>query len=194
MNIAISKGNTKLGKIPNFNLPPVVTCSKAACQTCAKEGCYALKAYRMYEQTRAAYDRNFEACQKDLANVEKQLMDYFFKNHTKITRFRIHSSGDFYSKNYFNMWLRIAASFPLVSFMAYTKQFENVHDKCLPTNFNLYISVWHDLKTEVPERLWLLPTATLIHSKEDTHGFICPGSCVSCRHCYTGRDVFFLKH
>ena len=56
--------------------------------------------------------------------------------------FRIHASGDFFSKNYFNKWVEIAKKRPLTIFLAFTRNhtldLENV-----PDNLIIYYSIDH---------------------------------------------------
>ena len=55
--MAISRGNSKLGKVPNISLPPVKSCGN--CKQCAPD-CYALKSYKQYKNVRASWDYNFD--------------------------------------------------------------------------------------------------------------------------------------
>ena len=92
IGVCISKGNIKLGSIPNVNLPPIVTCESGV--PCAqKNGCYALKAYRQYPNVRNAWNNNL--------NVYSMNPDFYFESICKqlgkmknLPRFRWHSSGD----------------------------------------------------------------------------------------------------
>ena len=59
----ISVAGSKIGDAVNFNLPPVVTCADGV--PCAKEGCYALKAYARYPSARSAMDCNLALLRRD---------------------------------------------------------------------------------------------------------------------------------
>lgn len=65
MKLHISNGNTKLGQVPNISFPPVKTCRKKV--PCAKDGCYALKFYRMWPAVKNAWDENYKLYKKDPA-------------------------------------------------------------------------------------------------------------------------------
>ena len=55
MNIKISNGNSKMGKIPSVSLPSVVTCRK---DCSCKEKCYARKIERIRPNVRDSYAAN----------------------------------------------------------------------------------------------------------------------------------------
>jgi hypothetical protein len=54
---------------------------------------------------------------------------------------RIHDSGDFFSPQYFEAWLRIAEATPDVRFYAYTKEVAMVKSHTLPDNFIIIFSM-----------------------------------------------------
>ena len=140
----ISAGNMKLGKMPNFSLAPGVTCSREACATCFTEGCYARKAYRLYPQTKAAWDRNTDLALHDLTDLQAQLVKYFTKNRPNY--FRLHVSGDFVSPEYTAMWRAIAARFQETHFLAFTKQYEMVRAIDWPINVAIVFSACGDVQ------------------------------------------------
>ncbi len=90
MDVKISNGNIKLGKIFNINLPPVLSCAVGV--PCFKK-CYAMKAYKMYPNVREAWTHNLNTyhANKDeyFASIINQL-----KRKKHLDRFRWHSSGD----------------------------------------------------------------------------------------------------
>ena len=59
----ISPGNSKLGKIVNISLPPVVSCPKNV--PCANDGCYAKRIYKLREVVRNAWNDNFNTYKLD---------------------------------------------------------------------------------------------------------------------------------
>lgn len=192
--VSISDGNMKMGNLPSWSLPSGKTCSADACRTCYREGCYACKMERVYPSVRKAYANNLAACQEDLDGVERALMEYF-GTMTAPRYFRIHVSGDFYSREYFEMWLRVIAANPGTRFMAFTKQFGIVAGYTLPANFALIRSAWPGL--ELPELG--LPTAWMRDGRDDripASAIPCPGNCVTCGRCWAldGHDVVFDKH
>ena len=54
--VTISRGNRKLGAIMNVSTEPIKCCPKGI--PCAQGGCYALKSYRLYPDTRKAWAKN----------------------------------------------------------------------------------------------------------------------------------------
>jgi hypothetical protein len=54
--VSISSGNRKLGAVMNISTIPVRCCPKGV--PCARDGCYAFKALRLYPAARAAWRRN----------------------------------------------------------------------------------------------------------------------------------------
>lgn len=201
--IHISKGNTKLGNIPNWSLTPGKTCSKVACNTCLKEGCYAMKAYRMYPSVKKAWDENTIFAMGEQIDLLNELIKYFEK--FKGQYFRIHQAGDFVSVKYFSVWVAIAILFPNIQFMAYTKQFDILAEygykygfAKIPDNFKIYLSAWTDYVPPSGLRKYF-PVAWLAEDMVECSrigGFVCPGSCVECKHCYNKntKDVIFIKH
>ena len=194
----ISNGNKKLGAIPNFSLTPGKTCSAEACKTCLVQGCYACKAYRMYKATRVAWDDNSELAINNLDRLEKELNAYFDKL-TAPRFFRVHTGGDFVTREYAEVWARVAASHPGTTFLAFTKQWDNIRGIEFPDNFSLVLSGWPG--TVIPEDLTAVyPVANMIETlaDHDENAILCPGNCDNCGMCFnlkkTGRNVEFLKH
>ena len=193
----VSEGNMKVGSIPNFSLTPGRTCSKEACKTCLREGCYAMKSYRQYKNVKTAWDENSDLAERNLSALEKALSLYFSAE--KPLFFRIHVGGDFVSMAYAEMWARIAESAPSTRFLAFTKQWENVRGVKFPQNFSLVLSGWPG--TEIPEDLaGQYAQAICVDHAEDMPkgGFLCPGSCESCGACWELAkrkvNVYFVKH
>jgi hypothetical protein len=66
------------------------------------------------------------------------------KSHKKITYVRIHDAGDFYSDDYLQAWLDIAALVPAVTFYCYTKEvsrFKAMVEGNCPKNFKYLYSL-----------------------------------------------------
>ena len=198
MKTRISNGNTKLGTIANISLTPGKTCSAEACKTCLTGGCYAMKAYRMYKNTRAAWDANTDLATGDLETMERDLMTYFGAV-TAPRFFRIHVGGDFVSREYAAMWARVASANPGTNFLAFTKQWDMVRGIEFPANFSLVLSSWPG--TEIPADLReLYSVAWLDDGSEAIPGDVieCPGNCANCGVCWSlakrHLDVSFRKH
>lgn len=196
--IHISGKNSKLGMIPNISLTPGTTCSAEACKTCYNEGCYAMKAYRIYKQVRAAWDENTELALHDISSMKAQLLTYFSGMNAP-RYFRIHVGGDFVTPEYAAMWAEIAERCPFTNFLAFTKQWDTVRDIVWPSNVSIVLSAWPG--TEIPADLrdkfsiaWLDDGETDIPD----NALECPGNCETCGVCWglakRGIDVRFKKH
>jgi hypothetical protein len=198
MKIKISEGNTKLGTIANISLTPGKTCSAEACKTCMRNGCYAMKAYKAYPTTRAAWDNNTDTAINDLARFESDLMLYFGSLNAP-RFFRVHVAGDFVSREYAAMWARVAACNPGTNFLAFTKQWDNVRGVEFPENVSIVLSAWPG--TEIPADLRKLYSVAWLNdgtTEIPTDALECPGNCETCGVCWSLSkrhiDVFFNKH
>lgn len=196
----ISNGNIKLGSIPNFSLTPGRTCSKEACRTCLIQGCYACKAYRQYKNTRAAWDDNTEKALNDLDGLENDLNKYFSAMSAP-RFFRIHTGGDFVTREYAETWARVAAANPHTNFLAFTKQWDNVRGVEFPENFSLVLSAWTEDAHEIPLDLKLKYSIAYCIDDEMTapeNAVECPGNCSTCGACWSlskmHTNVYFHKH
>lgn len=67
MNISISSGNIKMGKIPSVSLPAITTCRKD-CSCCRK--CYTARLFP------SGYDFELTTTSKDFAKVLKEYKDF----------------------------------------------------------------------------------------------------------------------
>lgn len=103
-------------KIVNFTLPALVTCPNAgACSV----GCYARQGTYLFSNVKAKHQANLIAT-KDLKSFEAAIKAELLK--IKPTHVRIHDAGDFYSLDYFKVWVKLAEAHPAIVFYAYTKQ------------------------------------------------------------------------
>jgi hypothetical protein len=80
---------------------------------------------------------------------------------------RIHSSGDFYSRQYLSKWLTIADALPHVHFYAYTKSVDMLkqYDNVLPDNMTIIYSFGgtqdHLINTEVDRHARVFEKGTM---------------------------------
>ena len=156
----VSNGNKKLK--PNketrfliWSLPAIKTCPYAT-EMC-KGACYARKAEKQYPNALRSRERNLEFSRSadfvDImtAYIHKRCKHYLYRRADRIV-FRMHESGDFYSREYFEKWAEIArncADIPNLIFMGYTKSLPFVHD--IPANMVIRSSVWADTAREMLE-------------------------------------------
>jgi len=213
MHISVSTGNKKLKNTLIFSLPAVLTCPNAT--TACKAFCYALKAQRMYPNTKQARERNFLISQNHDEFVKQMngLLAQYRKKRTregkrKFQYFRIHESGDFYNLPYFNTWMKIIENNPDYFFLAYTK---SAHLKIsldkLPKNLSLKFSIDHTTKQkdiDFIKQNELIPAYTRTKQVEEIfpeafdrkRTFQCNQTmtCGDCRVCWTKKPVSFELH
>lgn len=126
-------------RIFNFGIPAyksstgLKTCPFAG--SCAK-GCYAQMGTYTWTPVKNAYEHRLEQTLKD---DFVQVMDLEIKKR-KVTKIRIHDSGDFYSREYLQKWLTIIDLNPMVEFYTYTKSIPFFQNANLPKNFRVIYS------------------------------------------------------
>lgn len=104
--------------------------------------CYARSGTYNFSNVKAAHTRNLELILdnpiewKDRVSAELKSKRYEGGKSA-----RIHDSGDFFSSDYFELWLQIAIENPQVFFYAYTKEVEMVKRYELPENFVIIFSM-----------------------------------------------------
>lgn len=196
MRLKISERNTKLGKIPNFNLPPVVTCAEGV--PCGSSGeCYSIQAWVQYPSTRKAWQSNLDFYKEDPAEFFKEFRLYLKKKQPKY--FRMFSAGDFPDEVFWQWFRRVAAyTGESTQFLVYTKRYNDWKFEDVPSNVTLVFSTWPGWPLPAGEKEF--PFAWL---KEDPRRpvdnyFMCKGHCDACFACW-GRldkdtDVIFKRH
>lgn len=196
MRLKISQGNSKLGRMPNLSLPPIVTCRDNA--PCIKD-CYAKRFYLMWPNVRNAWDSNLEFYKENPDGFFRELCIYFATEKPK--RFRLFVGGDFPDFEFYERFLDIADTYRDISILCFTKRYEFVDAmEVPPSNMKVILSIWPGL--EIPELAYYLPTAWL--STDDRLPkflgsdpyVVCPGRCDDCHHkCWTAQlPIVFQKH
>ncbi len=192
----ISKGNSKVGNIPNFSIRPVSDCTN--CKTCSKT-CYALKAWKQYPNVRKAWTTNSQNAHK--GNLS-EVREYLEKHNPEY--FRIHVAGDFFSREYWNAWLDIVTDFPSVKFLAFTKSFDSVRGSAIPSNLSLVQSAFpgmHESQFRTDQPIAFAGDAGNYAPWMESrckNAIECPGNCETCGACWSlaqkGLDVHFNLH
>jgi len=173
MKVFISKGNSKLGTIPNVSLPPVITCEINP--PCA-EKCYAKKFYSGFAAHKVAplWDANYAAYlyspDEYFESIISQLS--IMKNHRL---FRWHVSGDIVDSRYLEGMIEVSNAIASMDFLAFTRRSWAFGRQS--KNLNIVRSLWLTDPVADPYYPWLkvIPkgvTAT------------CTGSCSSCGDCW----------
>jgi hypothetical protein len=194
MKLSISKGNSKVGRVANISLPPVVTCGKNV--PCAKD-CYAMKSFRMYPNVRDAWQRNLDGFASDPATYFATISKWVAKN--KPSLFRWHVAGDIVSHEYLMGMNEVALSNPGVKFLAFTKRADLLFGFVPPSNMSIVVSQWPgwecgDEHLGFP-RAWMQDGT---ETRVPENAVECFGNCETCGMCWAlediGRDVVFMKH
>ena len=196
----LKNGNKKLGrKIYAFDLPAIVSCPDY--KSCFKT-CYANKKSFIWKSAKQSNTKNFAIAIHDIKYLQAELINEIIKK--KIKTIRIHSSGDFFSKEYFIMWINIANRFPDINIFTYSKA-PQIKGYKLPDNFNIINSfIEYDNKRILNYGSYenLKPVAKKIR------GLICPITkgtylnndklknltCSTCKYCITKQKPLFIQH
>lgn len=166
LSVTISKGNQKMGNIPQFNTLPgaglitlkhngqaltniVGTCGKH-CKECFKE-CYAVRYLKQHHNTCVMpYAKNTIILRHDPEKLRRAIKEYCDKNILKY--FRFHTSGEIESVSQMELYKQICEDNPDVNFYLYTKAFgilqewfDGLMDKQerVPDNLVINLSEWH---------------------------------------------------
>lgn len=169
--LTFSTGNTKLlelarslglkrKEITSFDLPAGHTCPAAdMCHSFTdretgkltdgdncKFRCYAASMESRYHNSRIAHWRNYDILRKLTQEEMVKVILSSLPKETKIVR--IHASGDFFAKRYFQAWVKVAEIRTDVQFFGYTKILPYV-DAPKPDNFNLVYSFGGKMDSKV---------------------------------------------
>lgn len=221
-NIHLSEGNIKSKCTEDvvfltWSLPSRKTCPYSTPE-CRKR-CFAKK-NETFEGVKSSRNRNYEETLKptfvkDMIDIlEYQLTRKKMKG--KKIFVRIHTSGDFYSLDYFYKWAEIAKHFrgnDKILFQAYTKSIIYVYEWIKgdfedyevcdsdveiafeELNIHLVYSIWHDTnqgEVDLAECLGMQTFTALpkteIEEAVNNGSFLCNGDCGHCKECYTGTS------
>ena len=200
-----SKGNEEIMFL-TWSLPSRSTCPYAT-EMCKKR-CFAKK-NESFKNVRNSRGGNLAETYKNtfvvdmIKHFEYQLQRP--KTQNKLIICRIHTSGDFYSKEYFTKWVEISDYFKgnkNIMFQAYTKsmpilkQYIEENEKGLnDINIHLVWSIWNDTPKEYTKYAKHLGMQTFTALPKDeietaikNGAFGCKDlDCASCRECYSNN-------
>jgi len=188
----LQSGNQKLSRdILVFNLPPGRSCLDH--KQCYKT-CYARKAYRQYPAVKISWNYNLDLA---INNPDKLycLLTEQLKN-TKKDKIRIHSSGDYFSQDYLDLWEKIIRNFPDKRFYAYTKSNKilNFNKINKLKNFNL-------INSFIAGKLNYGSAVHCDNLVKNHDAFLCPATkgkgttCgLDCNYCITKNKPVFIIH
>lgn len=189
--IKLSTGNIKLGKIMNTSVRPIYDCKN---NVPCKKKCYAMKAWKQYPKTQAAWTHNSKKWRADYIKSADSVIDQIHAKRNNVDLFRIHVGGDFINQTHLLSWIYIAGCCPNTLFMAFTKRWDLNFNR-RPTNMRVVWSMWPGEIDKAPkgQRAWVQDgTETRI----PTDAFHCAGDCSICTYCWTGsyKDIVFNIH
>ena len=197
LGVSFGIGNKKVGEVFNFSLPSKTSCPGASVW-CLKH-CYAHRYEKRRPTCKAAYEHNL-ALTQDIEKFTETMIGIVPRI---LPCFRIHISGDFYSKPYIEAWKHICESFPQTQFWAYTRSW-NVPELVEPLvrlrdlrNVQLFAST--DPTMPLPPKGWRI---AFLNNDARAKGLACPQqegaleSCLSCGYCFRKKrgHVVFKIH
>jgi hypothetical protein len=119
----------------NFGMTALKSCPMA--HLC-KDLCYANKGAYIWPVVKAAYEARFNASKE--ANFTELIVKEL-NSRKKVKQVRIHDSGDFYSDQYLDKWLKVMQERPDMHFYAYTKCVKRLKSREVPKNFTVIYSL-----------------------------------------------------
>ena len=223
--LKFSKGNAKLSKRLIFNLPAGYTCPNAGlCRTMADKDtgkitdaprtdhatgnefrCFAAMA-EVRPAVRAARWHNYHAVQATLADAIGDPVDELAgviawnmqlnnrNSHIKLCR--IHESGDFYSAQYLQAWIKVASGHRDMKFYAYTKQLQLWldHYAFMPNNFYLTASLGGDQDYLIQRYPHIFQRVAQVVYTEDEAGCLDLEIDHDDSHCFGDKPFALLVH
>jgi len=192
----VIQGNVKVGhEVGVFNIPAKKTCRPTEWCLFGRHGkpaCYALRNnFLLPSAKKAAKLRLGMSRQKEF--VDRISCEIF----GKYRYFRIHSSGDFYSKKYINKWIQIIENCPDTLFRTTTRRTEYV-DLLHKMNGLPNMIVRESLDTHHHTPIMKLRFAALssVYVAQHVKTFKCKNRCKQCNyHCWKHNvDVSFDEH
>jgi len=125
--------------------------------------CYAASIESYAANVRKAHWSNFDTIKTLSTDEIVKVINDSIPNDIKIIR--IHSSGDFFNKAYFNAWVKIASLNPDITFFGYTKVIQYVN-AVKPDNFKLVYSYGGKMDSKLTNE----PTVYVIKDKAEAIG------------------------
>lgn len=193
MSDPLTMGNSKLGKeIAIFDLLAGTSCIN--CHDCVKH-CYAVKAQRQYPTVHDKRAINTFLARNNIKKLRQLIEASLTLNAPKFVR--IHSSGDFVSQEYIDMWVSLAKEFPEIKFYTYTKVIGVFDFSKAEKHINIVQSVLPDGDINFGDIEYIkeksvkygIPICPVGITKGK--GFKCGTDCTLCMH---HDQVLFLQH
>lgn len=203
-------GNSKIGQKSErydavfvWNLPAVLTCPSAS--TWCLTSCYNADK-REAKFPINEWNKNLQYFLSKGAILEGILIEKLLNSGNKVA-VRIHSSGDFFSVDYINFWIRVISNTPNVKYWAYTRSWDNrdLYNELLKlkelNNIQLFAS-WDSTMGDPPTG-WRKSIVYEVFDHSLSTGIVCPEqsgkspNCATCNYCLSesnNNDVYFIMH
>lgn len=170
----------KKTEVVGFDLPAGYTCPAASlCRAYSDKVtgkitrgkdmqflCYAAKLEAVFPSSRRAHWHNFDLLHpimKD-AVAMAEMIEASLPNKAKVVR--IHTSGDFFNKAYFQAWVTVATNHPEIVFFGYTKVLPLLSES-LPSNMHLAYSMGGKFDQDYLNNPVVAPSCTVVSSKDE---------------------------
>lgn len=200
MNVKISNGNSKMGKIPSVSFPSLLTCIKCDCNKI----CYAHKLEKLRPSVRQSYLHDWNLYKSDRETYWREIEATIMLSRF----FRFHVSGDIPDQDYIHRMIDVANRHQHCEILCFTKKFDMCNKEIserkgeLPNNLHLIYSGWKNLKMKNP---YNLPEAHVRYRDGTTtameEAIECDGDCTECAitdsGCWVlkkGEQVVFNQH
>jgi hypothetical protein len=187
--LAISLGNTGLGKVPSFSTNRT-TCGDLS-KYCSKY-CYMNYSSRIFKAVKKCQDTNTVLLQTWSQEKTVSEIDTFIKKY-QFPLFRIHVNGDFLDRKELDSWIQIAQVNPATKFLAFTKQVHLFNLISIPDNLKIRFSVFFNMPETVKETI--LDKGFPIAYTDMNNVFnskVCSKPCETCQFCYNSTENVFL--
>lgn len=201
-NSKIGKRNKDFSKVYVWNLPPVATCPSSS-KWCTQHCYNADDRHNIFPIDKWA--QNWFLVLNHIESVKSCILKKLNESNEKIA-FRIHSSGDFFSKEYIKMWAEIIEYSEHVSFWAYTRSWADSkllnELEGLRTLKNLQLFASWDNTMRDPPKGWRKSIVYELNDDLVDNGLVCPeqsgklSDCITCKYCIKNgkNDVYFILH
>lgn len=195
--MGVSRSNEKMGAIPSWSFPPVVTC--AAGVECARL-CYARRMAARRPSVGQAWARNLEEWQTNPDSVKYQILAAAATS----AYFRYFVGGDIPDPAFFALMVEIAEKSRGCQFLAFTKKYDIVNAFIdgggkIPANLHIVFSEWGK---PAPNPHGLPVSRVIFKGGSEPHGAkVCGGNCtecickgIACWELKSGEAIYFHQH
>lgn len=191
--ISVGTGNRKIGFIPSWSIPQGKTCNPRLRRFCMKH-CYSNRIKRMFPNVWEMWKHNFWMLENHPVLTELLIHKYLYMALPQVMR--LHVAGDFYTKEYLEMWERIARDHPKTVFYGYSKM-DGIDHATLPDNLRILRSMWPCMPA--PRQKNVKRTCWVQDGRETRlpkTALKCPGDCPRCEFkcAFGSSDVVIALH